>query len=192
LAAVDLVTISLALAGIAAFLFGIYEFRIAQKWKKSEFAAKQLEKLTTDPKLVLCTLFLDWSPRKVPVPSAYRLMIKKTTFIHKWTTLAEAMRPEDEKERFTWEEVVYRDSFDYFFNYLEDINHFINIGLVSIRDVESLKYWVKEIAMPRFAEEMDRPQRSIFGDFLESYRYIGVFDLMKKFRINANRITKRD
>jgi hypothetical protein len=48
-----------AIIGIAAFGIGLYQYYRAQIWKKSEFAAAQIQRLTDDPALALCCIFLD-------------------------------------------------------------------------------------------------------------------------------------
>lgn len=125
-------------------------------------------------------MLLDWNIRQMPVPEKYRVLTKEPTFIHNWEILAEAMLPEEEKGTFEWQHVLYRDLFDGFFKYLERINHFISIKLISQRDVASLRYWLEQISAPRFVESNER---SIFLEFILRYDYSGVIDLMRRFDI---------
>jgi len=87
------------------------------------------------------------------------------------------MKYEANKFTFNSAEVIYRDAFDHFFNYLELINHYISIKLIATSDVSNLEYWLKEIACSRFTN------KSIFKEFLEGYDYSGVIELMKRFNI---------
>jgi hypothetical protein len=173
----DLVSI-LGLAGAAAaFTVGLYQYRVAQKWKKSEFAARLLEQLSKDPLLATCCRLLDWSARKIPVPEQYQALTEEAALLHDWDALIEAMAPEERKPTFGWQGVLYRDLFDHLFSYLERINHYITIRLITVDDVASLEYWLRQLADPRFVET------PVFVDFLERYEYSGVFELMHKFNI---------
>ncbi len=170
-------TIVALIIGSGGLIFGLYQYTIAQKWKKSEFAAKQLEMIINDPILLMCCTCLDLETRKMVVPAQYREMMDDDTFIHKWNVLSTAMLPEAEQFSFTWQEVIYRDSFDYFFNYFERIDHYISIGLITVKDVSNLEYWLRQIATPRFTE------KNIFEKFIKAYEYTGVLSLMNRFNV---------
>jgi len=162
----------------------LYEYWTAQKWKRSEFAARQFEMLTTDPVLAMCCQFLDWSYRRMPIPERYKIYSgEDDSFVHKWATLETSMRPESEQDSFPFPQVLYRDYFDHFFAYLERINHYLDIGLFSKKDVSSLKYWLEQVAEPRYVQE-DK-QYAFFRDFLEKYGYSGVLELMHRFRVGT-------
>ena len=178
----DIITIIGTVLGLSGLSFGLYEYYIAQKWKKSEFAANQLALLSSDPELELACKLLDWSSREFPVPEKYQLIFEEKTFIHDWETLRIAMLPESKRGVYNWQQTLYRDIFDHFFNYLENINHSISINLISQKDVESLRYWLKQIASPRFVEQN---KKSLFMDFIKEYEYSGVLELMRHFGINS-------
>ena len=143
-------------------------------------AAKQLEMLSSDPKLVMCCRFLDWAKRTVPVPAGFKIYTSEESFKHEWGTLTEGMRPESEGGSFPFPQVLYRDYFDYFFTYLERVNHYIEINLFTVDDVSSLRYWLGRIASPPHAPK-GRPDP--FRGFVEGYGYTGVVELMKRFSI---------
>ena len=178
MAATDLIAIIAVFGGSVGFAFGLYQYYIAQKWKKSEFAARLIEQLSKDPQLSTCCKLLDWSTRSFPVPQQYRALTEESTFFHNWETLVAAMMPEQDRGPFEFQEMLYRDLFDHFFHYLERINHYITIRLITINDVVSLEYWLRQLAFPRFVEV------PVFIDFLQTYEYSGVFELMHKFKID--------
>ena len=163
--------------GVVGFAIGLYRYNVAQKWKKSEFAAKLLEELANDERLTTCCKLLDYSVRKLPVPPQYDFLTEDSIFTHTWEALNQAMIPETEQAKFGWQAVLYRDLFDYFFGYLERIDHYINIGLIAARDVSSIEYWLRQIASPRFTKT------PVFREFIRAYGYAGVEDLMKKYGI---------
>jgi hypothetical protein len=49
----EVVQVLVLIAAIAGFLFGVYQYQQAQKWKRLEFAATQLQRMYEDPELVL-------------------------------------------------------------------------------------------------------------------------------------------
>jgi hypothetical protein len=163
--------------GAVGFVIGLYQYHIAQKWKKSELAAKLLEELANDEQLTICCKLLDYSSRKLPVPSQYRPLTENSTFLHSWDALAAAMSTEATKSDFEWQAVLSRDLFDHFFGYLERINHYIDIGLIAVKDVSSIEYWLKQIPSPRFV------RTPIFHNFIQFYGYEGVIALMNKYGI---------
>ena len=171
---INIITITIGVVGLG---FGLYEYHIAQKWKRAELAGKLLEKLSDDPILARCCIFLDYAERPMAVPSEYSIFTEEKYFQHNWEVLERGLQHEYKKGSFGWQEVIYRDSFDYFFTYLERINHFISIRLVDIAHVSNLKYWLEEIAHPRFTKS------AVFMDFVEGYEYDGVLQLMQRFEI---------
>ncbi|HEY5809168.1 MAG TPA: hypothetical protein VIT67_14440 [Povalibacter sp.] len=166
---------------LAALIFGVYQYYVAQKWQRAEFAAKQLLLLSSDVELDLCCKLLDWSGRVSSVPEKYRDATDQRTFEHNWLTLKEAMLPEEEADRarWDWQHAMYRDIFDRYFEYLERINHYISIKLIYVHDVASLGYWLEQLDRPRFLAPADQ---GLFREFIDRYRYAGVRELTRRFR----------
>jgi len=162
--------------------FGLYQYYIAQRWKRTEFAAQQLEKLSADPELDLCCKLLDWAVRLSPVPEKYASLTDEKTFVHDWRIMLQAMLPEEDSNKvdWDWQHMMYRDTFDKFFNYLERINHYISIHLIAEKDVASLRYWLEQISAPRF---LPPDQKTLFLRFIERYDYQGVLEMMKRFQV---------
>ncbi len=167
-----------AVLALGGFGFGLYEYAIAQRWKKAEYAAGLLLRLSEDPVLNTCCRTLDWSSRTLPLPERFRLNAGELTFDHSWSTLVDGMKPETEKRSFSRPHEIYRDLFDHFFAYLEEVNHSINIGLIDREQVSSIRYWLEQIAAPRFANE------SPFHGFITHYGYSGVQELMTKLGVH--------
>jgi hypothetical protein len=169
-----------AVIGFVALGTGLYQYYRSQVWKKSEFAAAQLQRLTDDPTLALCCVFLDWGARRIAVPKEYSVFTSdnQTSFVHDWNNFKAAMQPEYQEANFQFPLVLYRDSFDQFFVYLDRINHYIAIGLFKVEDVYPLSYWLGELKASRYLESKDK---HVFLTFIEHYHYWGVKSLMKKF-----------
>jgi hypothetical protein len=166
------------LAGLFGLFFGLFQYARAQRWKQAEFAAKELDKLTTDPLLSLACTLLDWSGRPFETPSSYHYKLEKSTFVHCWKSLERSMHPEiapDDSGGFSPQEVLYRDIFDHLFAYLDRLNHYVEINLVDTKDLSILSYYLEQIARPRFTDH-----RPIFDDFIKSFGYDGVLRLRKR------------
>lgn len=171
----EIVALGGVVVALVGFLAGLHQYRVAQKWKRSEFAATLIERFTENAKLRDCCLFLDYAIRTMPVPEDYRPFAPEERFVHNWQEMAAAMQPEEQAGAFNWQQTMYRDYFDHFFDYLERVNHYLRIDLFDITDVQYLAYWVKQIDKPRFA---DSP---IFADFITAYGYEGVRELADRF-----------
>jgi hypothetical protein len=175
--------------GLGTLAVGVYQYYVAQKWKRAEFAASQLELLTSDPDLELCCKLLDWAGRVSSVPQKYRDVTNDRTFMHDWLTMKEAMLPEEDSDRATWDwqHMMYRDIFDRYFGYLESINHYISVNLISVRDVASLAYWLEQLDKPRFLPD---EEQALFRHFIDRYQYEGVRELIRRFQ--AAGLTERN
>jgi hypothetical protein len=168
---------------LAALIGGLYQYAVAQKWKRAEFAAAQLQLLSSDPELDLCCKLLDWSGRASSVPEKYRDLTNDKLFVHDWPTMKQAMLPEEASERaqWAWQHMMYRDLFDHFLDYLERMNHYIKIRLISAGDVGSLRYWLEQLDRPRF---LPANEQQLFRIFIDRYHYDGVRELMSLFLAN--------
>ena len=167
-----------AVIAFGAFGTGLYQYYRAQVWKKSEFAADQLQRLTDDSTLALCCVFLDWEARRIAVPKEYSVFTSDTSFAHDWNKLKDALKPEEKEANYPFPLVLYRDAFDQFFVYLDRINHYISVGLFQVEDVYPLTYWLGELKASRNLAPGDQ---HVFLTFINHYHYWGVKALMKKF-----------
>ncbi len=74
-------------------------------------------------------------------------------------------------EEITLESMIYIDVFDRFFEYLEEVNSFIEMGLINKTDVKLLSYWANRIVNLKYM------QTHIFVKYLEYYELNGVLEL---------------
>lgn len=171
--------ISMVLA-ITGFVVGLAQYLKGQKWKRAEFASRLLERLQEEWALQFCCYVLDYSARRIKLPEEYLGFRgnKDGAFVHTVDHLEEAMKTEEERQAFEWPLIVYRDSFDRFFQYLENLDHYINIGLIETKDITPIRYWLEQVNHYRFN------RKSMFTKYLTHYQFSGVFSLMKKFDIH--------
>ena len=142
------IEITLALVGVAGLLFGSYEYRQAQTWKRLEFAASQIQRLTSDPDLILAVTFLEYSGMKIPLPEKYWKLARAQTFNHDCDKLSKMMDAEHFEQTAAY--FVYREAFARLFEYLEQIHQFIEMKLIKVNDVKGIKWVLEQIAAPRF------------------------------------------
>lgn len=170
----DILELVVALAAIAGFFFGLYQYRQAQTWKRLEFAAGQVQRLTSDPDLVLAITFLEYSKMEIPLPEKYAKITKTDTFEHDSSQLSRIMEP-DHFER-TTEYFVYREAFMRLFEYLEQIYQFIEMRLVKASDVKGITWILRQIAQPRFIPQkiLTKHLQTNFTDALKLMQIMGV------------------
>ena len=173
-----IVTTFLGLLGLG---FGLYQYYVAQKWKRSEFAVKQLDQLMTDQELSLMCKLLDWRRRDMAIPEKYRTLTESSLFEHNWVVFAEAMIHGRRDGPYTWQQAMYRDLVDRFCEYLQSLNHYVSIGLIDLRDITTVQYWLRQLAHPRFA---NKGEEEMFLRFIKFFEYPGVIELMDRFKID--------
>jgi len=170
-----------ALVALVGAGFALYEYRQAQRWKMLEFAASQLERLSQDPVLDFALTCLDWEKGPISLPErlSHFADIREDGSValhHDRQRLITAFRSEasvDESVIY-----VYRTVFDRLFDYFEQIEEFIRLGVIQAKDVRGLKFWINRIdKFPGTEDECN----SLFRDYLESNGYEEMLALMSRF-----------
>lgn len=166
--------------GIITLIRAYMEYRRAQLWKRKEFAAQELDRLRTDPLLKFCCMAMDWHQRDVKPPVGYEIITDKpnanTNLIrHSHAALYKGLTPSNNKH-FGQQGALYRDAFDNFFTYLENIESFIDNDLIEQKDVEPLNYWLRKIQADVHLSYLA---------YINKYKFDRVLHLMKRFHINA-------
>jgi hypothetical protein len=146
----ELVQVLVLIAAVAGFLFGVYQYRQAQKWKRLEFAATQLQRMYEDPELVLAGMFNNYSARRVPLPEKHWDYYDGKVFDHDCRKMYRLMssRYEPEPDFF-----IYNDAFERLFEYLEQIYAFIELKLIKVDDVRSLDWIIEDLVKPTWAAQ---------------------------------------
>ena len=147
----DWINLALMFGGIIGFLFGLYQYTYAQRWKRLEFAATEIQRLTQDEDLRIAMMFLEYSKRPVPLPPKYFELLDEKIIDHSHEKLSKILKIdffETDPEYF-----IYRDSLGRLFEYLEQMYHFINMGLIKAKDVKQLQDVLDRIANPRWIDK---------------------------------------
>ncbi|CCO45553.1 hypothetical protein VIBNISOn1_1530007 [Vibrio nigripulchritudo SOn1] len=159
---------------IGGFLFGLYQYYSAQVWKGTEFAAKQVELLSSDPKISIASRALEWNNRKFRVPEKMDVEIKEEFFQHDPEKLASALIPHSEKKEFENTDIFYLDVYDHYFNYLERVNHYLSQGMFSIDDIEPICYRATLLT------EANNLEYSKIKAYLDFYNFTDVIELIER------------
>jgi len=146
----EILTTLVSLVGIVSFIFAVYQYRQAQQWKRLEFVANQLGLLQSDSDLVLATIFLDISKRGVPLPEKYREYVGTHIFNHDCEVMYRTMAITYEN---TPEYFIYADVFSRLLGYLAQIFTFIEMKLITVNDVKSLKWILQDLAKPQWTSD---------------------------------------
>jgi hypothetical protein len=168
------------LVAAIVFLAGLLQYAKAQEWKRSEFAATQLELLWSDQRIRFACIALDWKKKRVMVPEEYNVFAPDLSFVHDVITMQEALETEAKRMDFAWPRSYYQECFDRFFEYLSLIDHYISIGLFTTRDILPLHYWLKLVANPKYVGNKD-----VFRAYCEYYGFDGVFNLLQRMEIES-------
>jgi hypothetical protein len=192
-----------------ALLFGLWQYRRAERWRRGEFAAREIKEFNDDHCVQLAQMLIDWGDRKVnlfdkPNPGPRDLV--HVTRETQWRALVPHTLKDKEAYRsrasrggdsdplawFTLEEARIRDVYDDFLFYLNRFHHFIESRLLRSRELAPyLRYWIEEIASE--PPQIDKPSvgdhkwRCALIGFIYFYRYDGV---VKLFDILGHRIDR--
>jgi len=160
--------VSLCGTGVA-LVFGFWQYRKADKWKRAEFLATEMKEFFDDGDIKNALIMIDWAPRRINLFSLesqnskdypkvtrqlqvtalrpHKLLALNLDFDSK-TDVAEAEPASgNKKSYFSPEEARIRDIYDRFLDYLERFSSYLQSGLVSKKELDPyLRYWIDDIA----------------------------------------------
>lgn len=156
---------------------GFFQYLKSERWKRAEFAIRQIQALSQEPSLAFCCRAIDWGVGPLIIPEKYRVLFPDgaTTIDHDWTLMAKALRPQLHKE---WDRpytkakfLLYRYAFDDFLGYLDSLAMYENLGVIKPHDLAPLDDYLRQLVEPPYWEngtlELNRTQ--VFGDFIERF-----------------------
>lgn len=150
----DLKYIATTLIAIGAYILAYRQYSDTQKWKKSEFAAKEDQKIFTNHKLRHAIRFLDWSTFTFEIPDEYKVLAEEEMgrqynklFTHNWDKVAIAMKSKEDRKGkdYEWFEMMYREYFAELFDHFGEILHYLGIPLCTPDDLHHTKYYLGKI-----------------------------------------------
>lgn len=134
---------------------------------RSQSGNDVLEKLESDEKLVLVCRMLDWTARKLPMPKELSgpAFANKSEFSHTHKRMMKAL---SSKEEYSWDEVAYRDGFDYFLTFLTRVDAAAKSGVYKARDVIPLKYYIDLLLK---GDERGTLETDVLAEFMKDFGY---------------------
>lgn len=177
-------------ATVGLLLIGLWQYRRADLWKRSEFIAREIETFQKDPVVRNAFAMLDWDSRHINLyqksePKAEdmvfvdRELLWKALLPHPVKMLCEQYRfgspaaEADNQRLFRFPEVAIRDTFDTFLGYLQRFSHFIDAGLVTPHEIGIyLLYWIRLIAgSDEITEGTNAPWRLVLLAYIDFYGF---------------------
>ncbi len=161
---------------ISAFVSGYLQYIKAQKWKRAEFAVKEIKEYENKENIRFAMKMLDWNNTEY--------VIKGIKTIINDEKLADSLREHDKLNNFDSTEIFIRECFDDYFISLERYNHYIESNLVTSQEFKPyLNYWL-DIIGNKDNNRKPKECREAILNYLKIYNYAGVIDLLSRYGYN--------
>lgn len=147
----DILAVIGTIIALSGFLFGLYQYTKAQRWKKLEYAAKLLQEMTIDEDIALALIFLEYSKRQVPLPDKYHKLAGDSLFQHDSEKLSQMLEVgywENTPEYF-----IYRDTLNRLFRYLQQFQQFIEMKLIEPEEAYLVGWVLRRITNPDYIDK---------------------------------------
>ena len=168
------------LTALILFIVGFIRYRKDQIWRRKEFVSKEIKDFFEDHTIHNCLLMLDWDMRYIELYPSNPEFDKRFSKIGR-KEITSALIPHGEfKYKYTRDESLIRDSFDYFLDRLSRLEHFIQANLIEPSDlIPYVKYWIDTIA-----DDLPEPLKSTLKNYIEHYKYADIIRLFSRFNKN--------
>lgn len=190
-----LVALAGILGAVVAFLIGLRQYQISQKWKVKEFVANEMKEFFEDWRVRNALLLIDWGSRqlKLEAPSeSSNEPFKRVTRAIQISSLrphtmlgeegaADAAATEEDYSSFSILEAQIRDTYDCLLDYFERFSGFLESDLVPVDELRPyLQYWIDDIAATKGKEEDLLWTLALFT-YIQFYRFTGTVRLFSEF-----------
>lgn len=137
------------LLAVAGFGVGLWQYHLAQRWKRSEFVASEIKDAFADRSVRVALLLLDWNERHYDLRERDDQDDLKDVVVAD-ADFAAALAPHAVRRGgYTHVEERVRVVFDEFLGRLQRFEHFVETGLVKPGDLRPyLRYWMDLMAVP--------------------------------------------
>jgi hypothetical protein len=175
----------LALAGLigggVAFSAGLFQYRQAQRWKRSEFAANEAKEMLDDQEVAIALRLLDWNAKSYDLSDDGRYPDLADVLVDDGQ-LTQALTPHERRpDGFSPVEVRIRDCVDALLWHLQRLEHFIETGLIRVDDVRPyLRYWMDLIGNVNAKRKSPATLYALW-EYMDAYGYDDVQRLFQRF-----------
>lgn len=169
-----------------AFVAGLFQYRQAQRWKALEFISGEIKDFLTNRDVRNTILMLERNQRPITFVTQFTNETngeeKLVTVIVSDEMLLSTLTYRQRKGSVTKEEGLIRDTFNTFFFYLSNFNHYIQVfGLIKYSDLHPyLGYWLEILSNKTNRKPAEFPE--IVQRYLEDHRYSGVRELIVRYQ----------
>jgi hypothetical protein len=168
----------LALVGaLLSFIWGVYQYLMAQRWKSAEFALNELSKVYEHPNTKLVHRMLDYNACKLTL----QIGEQEEEIYFDDARLHWMLRPHEVNGKLSQADMAVRDAFDRYFLDLERINYLMRIGMIDKKAVYPyFGYWITIMGRKNGKR---KPQETILAihNYLHYYKLSGVISLFLRF-----------
>jgi hypothetical protein len=159
--------------GAVGGIWALWQYRKNQKWRETEFIAKEAKDFFENPLVIKALKILDWEARKIEFGPCNLKTVNRDL-------LRKALRWENADE-FTYDEVYIRDLFDTFFDRFGRFEQYVNSGVVSFKMVKSyFDYW-GGLLTGKWPDLLDHETLECIWGFLCHYEYTDVQGFLVRF-----------
>jgi hypothetical protein len=152
----------------------LLQYRQNQKWRETEFIAKEAKDFFENPLVIKALKILDWEARKIEFAPCNPKTVDRDL-------LREALQWGEDVDEFTYDQVYIRDLFDTFFERLGRFEQYIKSGVVSSKTVKRyFDYWGGLLTGKR-PKLLDGETLERIWGFLRYYGYDDVQNFLSRF-----------
>jgi hypothetical protein len=176
----DWIALFAGLIGLGTFIFGIFQYWRAQRWKTAEFVASKMDAFMNNPDNALVMLMLDWNSRQIAFHLQHSAH-ETTLFIIDDSLLQSALRTHiTPSDAFPRPQSYIRDVFDHFFDDLSRLYIFVQADLVTIEQLRPyLIYWLDILTGKRPAKPRELVEQ--LWCYIDFYDFGNVRELCQAF-----------
>jgi hypothetical protein len=185
----EVVSVITPIIGFLLFWRGSDQYEKEQKWKRSEFAAKEIKEFRSDLAVQKVMMMLDWDIRDIQLSENIKFALDDNIN----SELCLSLRATREGN-FSPRQSLIRDYFDVFFDYLGRFEASIESGLLDKSDFEPyLKYWLNIIGNKNSNKKPPEFYQSTWK-YIEYFDYKNVQNFMARYKYNIkpNSLTHKE
>lgn len=167
------------IATLSTAIFGIIQYRRAQKWKRLEFVANEINEFESDRDIRNAKYMLDWEEKYIELYHEATDWNYDDRFIlvNDEDLKASLTTPENDPNptiAYSDNQACIRDTFDILFGYFEGFYANIKTGLISFEEYyPHILYWL-DILCNSQNQWKDMEFKNLVREFLIYYGYDGV------------------
>lgn len=192
------------LGALIAFGVGLYQYRRAQQWKRTEFVAKEIKELLQDRRATAALAMIDWASRDIRLHATLDPRDGRVTRVTRdMQCLAlrphsikegsanaaadfEVSRDGDQLRSYSEVETLIRDCYDALLDRYDRLGSCLDRSLLRVGDLSPyIGYYLDDIAKPT-KDPAEAMWCVAFLTYVHFYKFLGVRSLFEAFHHNIN------